>query len=34
MRSTAYGGDRDAVVLEFEFLSRIIASKRPMNGWR
>jgi len=34
MRSTAFGGDRFAVVLEFEFLSRIIAFKQSMDRWR
>jgi hypothetical protein len=34
MRSTASGGDRFAVVLEFKVLSRIIASKPSMKGWR
>jgi hypothetical protein len=31
MRSTAYGGDRFAVVLDFDFLSRTIASKQSMD---
>jgi hypothetical protein len=30
----ASGGDRFAVVLEFEFLSRVIASKQSMKRWR
>jgi hypothetical protein len=30
MRSTAYGGDRFAVVLDFAFLSRRISSKQSM----
>jgi hypothetical protein len=33
-KRTAYGGDRFAIVLEFEFLSRIIASMQSMSGCR
>jgi hypothetical protein len=34
MRSTAYGGDRFAVILDFVFLSRGIASKQSMAFYR
>jgi hypothetical protein len=33
-RRTASGGDRYAVVLEFKFISRKIATKQSMTGWR
>ena len=33
-RATAEGGERFALVLEFEFLSRIIASMQSMTGCR
>ena len=33
-QATAEGGDRVAIVLEFEFLSRIIASTQSMTGCR
>ena len=33
-QATAEGGDRFAVVLEFEFLSRIIATMQSMTAWR
>jgi hypothetical protein len=33
-KRTASGGDRFAIVLEFEFLSRIIASMQSMNWYR
>ena len=33
-QATASGGDRFAVVLEFEFISRIIAPKHSMKCWR
>jgi hypothetical protein len=33
-QATAEGGDGFAVVLEFEFFSRKIASMQSMTGWR
>jgi len=33
-RRTAFGGDREAVVLEFESISRKIASKKSMRARR
>jgi hypothetical protein len=33
-QATAEGGERFALVLEFEFLSRIIASMQSMSGCR
>jgi hypothetical protein len=33
-KRTAFGGDRVAVVLEFEFLSRRMAGKQSMEVWR
>jgi hypothetical protein len=33
-RRAASGGDREAVVLEFEFFSRVIAFTQSMKSWR